>query len=108
MGWQHAGWFASYMVKAKNILEWGCGGNTLWMAQMCPRAQIVSVEHNTAWYERVSVALKALHDAGMSEQPDSLLLLGSTPAYFAGPALLACAPYDLIFVDGHERPACLD
>lgn len=107
MGWQHAGWFASYVVNAKNILEWGCGGSTLWMAMMCRGAQIISVEHDRVWYERVSVACKALHDCGMSEQPDGLLLLGSPPAYFSGGSLRACAPYDLIFVDGHERPACL-
>lgn len=108
MGWQHAGWFASYVVNAKNILEWGCGGSTLWMAMMNQAARITAIEHDGAWYERVSVACKALHDGGMSNHPDSLLLLGSGHAYVSGSTILAHAPYDLIFVDGHERPACLD
>ncbi len=108
MGWQHAGWFASYVVAAKNILEWGSGGCTLWMAQMRkPKAVVVSIEHDRGWLDRVS--MKLLQSPDMYQAHDVVLLDGAkTPPYTRPPYAEKYVPYDLIFVDGIERPACLE
>lgn len=105
MGWQHAGWFASYVVAAKNILEWGCGGSTLWMAQMCPGGTIASVEYFSEWYNKVESA--CLHMQELLHATVNLCQYGHKD-YVSGEDILSGAPYDLIFVDGHERPACLE
>lgn len=107
MGWQHAGWFASYVVNAKNILEWGCGGSTLWMAMMNRDAAIFSVEHDRQWYDRVCKLGHILHDAELFAQ-NLTVILASRASYVRGGSITTRGSFDLIFADGQERPACLD
>lgn len=106
MGWQHAGWFASYVVNATNILEWGCGGSTLWMAMMNPTATVVSIEHDPKWLDRISN--KLCQSPGMYHAADVVLIDATrTPPYTRPPYPEKYVPYDLIFVDGIERQACM-
>lgn len=107
MGWQHAGWFASYVVNADKILEWGCGGNTLWMAMMNPRAHIISIEHQLEWAESVKRGLRAIRETFGCGEGVSIPCY-SKQDYVLNPHSGDDAPWDLIFVDGQERPACLD
>lgn len=111
MGWQHAGWFASYLVNATNILEWGCGGSTLWMAMMNLKAQILSIEHDRQWVARAQTVMDALV-MGCPLDFNRLLRIRSSSKpqgdpYVKHVDIERFAPYDLIFIDGHERPACL-
>lgn len=110
MGWQHAGWFASYVVAAKNILEWGCGGSTLWMAMMKDGGTVVSVEHLQEWYDKVLGACERMGSGfttpGLLRSAIALHLY-KQDEYAANEDVTYYAPYDLIFVDGIERPACL-
>lgn len=109
MGWQHAGWFASYVVNAKNILEWGCGGSTLWMA-MLTKGAILSVEHVSEWRDKVARILKQMSgtftvDGWMCAEVT--LFMPQVDEYVMSLAIERQALFDLIFIDGQERPACL-
>jgi predicted O-methyltransferase YrrM len=106
MGWQHAGWFASYVVNAKNILEWGCGGSTLWMVQMTT-GKVLSIEHNKTWRDRIRKGLLLIEHCWMRAQVTGPQYVHDAKDYVAGKDVQADAPYDLIFIDGHEREACL-
>ena len=112
MGWWHAGWFASYVVNAKNILEWGCGGSTLWMAMMNTAARILGIEHSHEWLARIQAASVHMgHPGGVDLNSHLQLLLvpvDGLHGYARHPEIQYPKPYDLIFVDGQERPACLD
>lgn len=107
MGWQHAGWFASYVVNAKNILEWGCGGSTLWMAQMNTKAALLSMEHSPKWFDVVDNLDRQLREVGIIGDAVGIVLCPES-RYVRNGYIEDGEPYDLIFVDGHVRPACLD
>lgn len=106
MGWQHAGWFASYVVRATNILEWGSGGSTLWMAMMAPNARMHIIEHDGVWLDRVGEVLLALRATTVAISMNVLLSeCQDTVSYVVDVG--TNVPYDLVFIDGQERPACL-
>lgn len=109
LGWNHAGKLLSYALNAKRILEYGSGGSTLWLAQMCPDAKIVSVEHDGDWHLRVRNAYGAMFREGIGQ--DNLIIILGRPLdhYVYNQTVLDTKPYDLIFIDGaHEqRTPCL-
>ncbi|WP_198350872.1 class I SAM-dependent methyltransferase [Flavisphingomonas formosensis] len=87
-----------------SVFEYGSGASTLWLARRA--ARIVSVEHDAAWAEKLSVRLAGknhvtLLSAGFDHMGDPALQ----------PYVRAIAPtgqHDLIVVDGRLRTACLD
>lgn len=101
------------------VFEYGAGASTLWLAKRA--AQIVSVEHDTLWYQRLLAATPGW---------DNIVLLHCPPKPMAEvPAgqTIMCSPkypdydftqyveaiqqtnqkFDLIIIDGRCREACL-
>ncbi len=85
-------------TEPKRILEWGTGHSTIIMKQLCPDAEIISIEHDKKFYDEYknleSNKLKLYHipiENGYSNFP------------------LGMSKFDLVFVDGKDdtRPACL-
>lgn len=50
-------WLDAYIQPHMNIFEWGSGGSTLFYARRAQR--VISIEHEEAWYHRVSDAVRA-------------------------------------------------
>ena len=109
LGWNHAGKLLSYALNARNILEYGSGGSTLWLAQHCPDARILSIEHDRYWSDRVMAALRHMRLAGLGECKAVTAVLLESDQYADTQCIRNQAPYDLIFIDGaHEqRTPCL-
>ena len=90
------------VVAPKRILEYGPGKSTVLLRQLCPKAEIWSIEHDVKYYKEW---LKLNDDKThiiLAEAPeddrDSLLWA----KYAAQEGM-----YDLIFIDGRERIRCL-
>lgn len=79
------------IIAPKRVLEWGPGESTRIIQQLCPDAQIVTIENNPAY-------------AG-----SGIILLSTKEAYVSYPLGLG-KKFDFIFVDGFDdwRPDCLD
>lgn len=110
LGWNHAGWLLSYAVVARNILEYGSGGSTLWLASHCPDAQITSVEHNPHWVVAASGALTALRRIQCHRNDTVIVVSGGHGRTYTNPLIVEQRkPFDLIFIDGvhEERTSCL-
>ncbi len=90
------------MVEPKRILEWGTGESTKIMHQVCPDADIYSVEHNPAYVNEYQ------HLAGIS-QKIHLYYCPINNGYTAFPLILG-GKYDFVFIDGLDttRPECLN
>lgn len=115
LGWNHAGTLLSYALNARNILEYGSGGSTLWLAMLCPKARMVSIEHNMEWVVLVRTAMSRMANAGIvlsprvSVQYAAFIAYSGERAYVHEPEVDRYKPYDLIFVDGAHttRTPCL-
>ena len=95
----HAARIAAEALGATRILEYGCGGSTVWLCILCPHAQITSVEHDEAWRTRTMRLWSALARAEVLLGSISLIeALGDVQSNF-----------DLVIVDGKsdERPAMM-
>lgn len=78
----------------KRVFEFGTGGST---SYWCRRAaEVVGVEHNPLWYERVSGRLPANGSIRLAEAPDD---------YVAEISRVG-GKFDVIVVDGVERRRC--
>ena len=87
-------------------LEWGSGSSTAWLSRRVRR--VVSVEHDRAWFDRVSTELAAL-----GGENGSLRLLSTDPddKPSASPYVRIVDEFrdgelDVCFVDGEHRAAC--
>lgn len=56
----HAEWLREYAEDAESILEWGCGGSTIWLAQIA-NGRLLSVEHDAGWRKRVVDVLAGMN-----------------------------------------------
>ncbi|MFZ0041374.1 MAG: class I SAM-dependent methyltransferase [Solirubrobacteraceae bacterium] len=88
------------------VIEWGSGTSTAWVGARVSR--LLSVEHDPAWFERVSGELRA---AGVSGA--EIRLLGIEPAHDhdATPYVGVVDEFedgslDVAFIDGEYRSAC--
>lgn len=78
------------------VFEFGSGNSTLWWSQRV--AQVVSREHDAAWYQRV----KALVPANVDYQHIACLPDGD----YAREVLKHVGRFDLIVIDGPDRVNC--
>jgi predicted O-methyltransferase YrrM len=78
--------------------EWGSGGSTLWLSQWC--ASVVSVEHDQAW---VAQQQAELDKYGIGNVTLVLSELGGAYESYID----HYGDFDLIFVDGRNRAACI-
>lgn len=97
MGIEHAHRLGYLASTARSILEIGAGGSTIWLAQIAPRATIVSLETSEKWRQDVMLLLLAMKQHGAS--------MGSNVVVWrADPAMLdSHGPFDLVFVDGRRE-----
>ena len=107
------------VVRGKQVLEFGSGGSTVWLAQRAER--VCSIEHHQGWYREVSAELRrrdvspdkafVVHIAADSEA-DSRYLghQGSYSAYVKEgikKAVEQLGVLEVVFVDGRARVACV-
>jgi predicted O-methyltransferase YrrM len=86
-------------LKPLNVLEWGPGRSTLMLAESLPDAQIVSIEHNPKWHERI-VKLAEIYPSITSIHELITLEPGKAGTYITAPLYLD-RKFDLDF---YRRP----
>lgn len=114
-------WLRSYLKPNMRVFEWGAGGSTLFFAR---RVQfVVSVEHDSEWYAKVSRQLQN-HDIHNVQlilcEPVKVELLpaiySSTDERYTGLSFQRYAEvidlfpdnyFDLVVVDGRGRSGCI-
>lgn len=97
------------------VLEWGCGGSTLWLADRLPRgAHLVSIEHHRDWYERVAQAIGQRDNVTMIlSEPRGPIGRNATIEEEDSSGLEAYIhsadgqTFDVILVDGVARGVCM-
>lgn len=116
----------SVLTPHSRAFEWGSGGSTLFLAQRC--AEVVSVEHDQDWYERVKkeVAAREIDNwQGHIETSQASNNDKANPSDWEGYAsgsddfrgrhfrryvetidAYPDAYFDLILIDGRARPSC--
>ncbi|MBA2849727.1 class I SAM-dependent methyltransferase [Thermosulfuriphilus ammonigenes] len=98
-----------------NILEWGCGGSTIYFPQFLAQRGIdcrwVSVEHNKDWFEAVARVTGALPQVEIHlvrfDGRGKELKRTSMREYVEFPLRFG-KKFDFILVDGRKRHACLE
>ncbi len=85
--------------KNANILEFGCGGSTIWFSKRT--TNLVSIEHNPEWYEKVKNFLENSKECNKVDlrliQENYYKVAEEFPDNF----------FDLILVDGGQREKCV-
>jgi len=80
------------------VIEFGCGGSTIWMAQRIKN--LITVEHDKSWQQSVQETLNSKKltnvDLRLLERPYNGVLDQFQDEYF-----------DLVLVDGRERRRCI-
>ena len=99
----HAEWLREYAEDAETILEWGCGGSTIWLAQIA-KGRLLSIEHDEAWRQNVDTIIIRL---------DSTIPLANWLIRLCKDHDDYCnqtVPHDLAFIDGFApwRLDCLE
>ncbi len=83
--------------RPQRVLEWGSGWSTVYWPKRCPGLrEWVAIEHEPRWYERIKGRVVDCVD----------LRLVARAEYYV-PLLWGEKAFDLIFVDGLYRRACL-
>lgn len=90
------------VCRTSHVFEWGAGGSTIWFAKRV--ADVTSVEHQRAWYDKVVGRLKA---DGIEN-----VVLRFIPQQPYEPYVGAISDYppgyfSLVLVDGRERVRCM-
>jgi predicted O-methyltransferase YrrM len=100
-----AAWLKPQYVGA----EFGSGGSTLWLARHL--AHLTSVEHNPAWYQKVSAMLKDANltnvDYYLKEKQSGDDVEGFSSNYVSIIGTFKEASLDFVLVDGIYRSACV-
>lgn len=123
-----AAFLESRLTRSSRIFEWGSGGSSLFFARRAE--QVISVEHDGAWFERVR---ETMHERGLTNWQGYLELPQADAATTASradagdsyvssdPAYRGCSfrsyasridsfpdgSFDLVMIDGRARPSCL-
>jgi predicted O-methyltransferase YrrM len=84
-----------------SVFEYGSGASTAWLAQRA--TQVVSVEHDAAWHEKVAPTLGGVAELKLVQTQASDADAELEDPYVAA---LSGGPYDLIVIDGMGRNAC--
>ena len=116
------------LTRQSRVFEYGSGGSTIYFAQRA--AEVVSIEHEPSWYQRVGAELERqqltnvryqliepVADAGFdaSRIADPSAYVSDDPDY-TGKTFRSYAQaidnfpdryFDLVVVDGRARPSCI-
>jgi len=118
-------WLESFLTPGMNVLEFGSGGSTIFIAKRVKK--LVSVEHDRGWYELTKEALtknnihncqylllEPQHAPEGNYKPNdpygfssSLYPDMSFESYVKSVAAFPDESFDLVFVDGRARPSCI-
>ena len=117
-------WLDSYLTADMRVFEYGSGGSTIYLARRA--GELVSVEHDEAWYARVSRVL-ASADIGNCDyllrppeampSDDSSSVCTSNMKEWWGLSFNTYVRtidrypdgyFDLVLVDGRARPFCIE
>lgn len=82
------------------VLEFGSGNSTIWMSKLAKN--IVSIEHDLKWYERVKNSIQT----SSNSNPVDLRLLPRP--YYTVCEEFEAELFDLIIVDGRDRVKCFE
>jgi len=99
-------------LQPMRCLEWGGGMSTLQFPDLLPAAATwCTIEHDTAWARQLSTMITRPGVTVKHVPPDDPRFTGdgderSFAAYLA--AADDGAPYDLMFIDGRSRAACVE
>lgn len=110
-------------IKPRRVFEWGSGGSTGFFANLKCVDQLVSIEHDAEWYQKVKVTV---NDEWVTyrhipfEQGEICGDKSDTACYKSGSTELGPVNFksyasvideyglfDLILIDGMARPSCL-
>lgn len=81
------------------IFEYGCGGSTVWWAERV--AQVVSIEHDFGWYEKMKKQLNEYKKVELK-----YIALEYNGEY--SKAVSECTEYfDVVVIDGRDRINCV-
>jgi predicted O-methyltransferase YrrM len=98
-------------LRPMRCLEWGGGLSTLQFPALLPTgARWTSIEHDAGWAATLDRLVTAPNVMVRCVPPDDTTFVGDgTAAQFARylAAADADAPYDLVFIDGRARAACV-
>lgn len=99
---------AAALVQPKRILEWGPGRSTELLAELCPAAAIVSIEHHPTWFQRQTERLRRYRHVELVHQAQGEKA-GQNTGYATYPIRRWWFDhkFDLAFVDGRARTDCL-
>ncbi len=126
--WITFGAFAAlqaYLRPQMSVFEWGSGGSTLYFNNHAQ--QVISIEHDAAWFQTVATLLKQAPehhttyqlippDAAGETIPTGAVPFTSADEHYVGLTFFHYASairnypdanFDLIIVDGRARVACL-
>lgn len=99
-------------LKPARCLEWGGGMSTLqFPALAAPDAAWLTIEHDTKWAAQLTRMVHRPSVVVRHVPPDHLAFSGDGDARSFASYLAAAdagAPYDLIFIDGRARAACVE
>jgi hypothetical protein len=87
-----------FLLPSAKVLEFGSGNSTVWMARRC--SQLVSIEHDPVWFERVHAALQGVDGANVAYELRS-------PERYADTSKFPDGFFDLVLVDGLRREECV-
>ena len=85
-----------YLNKSLSVFEWGSGNSTLFWSQYVK--EVVSVEHNKQWYEKMQKVI-----------PDNVLLKYCELEYggvYSNSILNEKREFEIILIDGRDRVRC--
>lgn len=91
---------ALHDIKPKRVIEWGPGLSTRIIHEECPKAYILSIEHNERYFR------KAVADHGTYADIRFVRATGPKSQYAVLPMMENMEPFDLAFIDGRRRLEC--
>jgi hypothetical protein len=105
----------SFLPAGGRMLQWGVGASTVWFAERLPSgATLTAVEHDPAQRAAVAAALGPREDVRLLlRPPDSPVGVegpgdeGDVVSFHAYLEAGAGERFDVVFIDGHVRGACL-
>lgn len=114
-------WLQSNLRKDMILFEWGSGGSTAFFARRVK--QVITVEHDSKWYESVVKALgnkgyknttltlseptKAAQDNRLYISSDTIYAGHSFEQYVRAIDSYPDSHFDIVVVDGRARPDCI-
>ncbi len=97
-------WLEHYVLPCHVIYEYGAGHSTLWFAKHA--AKVHSVENDAAWVARLRGRLPSNADLTLAAADANEFGDGMTSAYVRSIAAFPNKYFDIILIDGMERPGC--